>query len=150
MAASKSGSGLNIDTREIKRLADDLRALGPEVGVALRGGIRVILGVVAEEARRRSDYSKRIPGSIRVRVSPRGFSGSVSAGGAAAPDAAPIENKGRGHVRHPIPNTGSPGQWTDKNSHEAFLAPSVQAKDAELETMVDALLTKTIEEFCRE
>jgi hypothetical protein len=129
-------------------MADELRALGPEVDVAIRSGIRTILGVIAEEAKSRASFSTRIPGSIRVRVSPRGLSGSVSAGGAAAPDAAPIENKGKGNVRHMV--FGDTNVWTDKNSHEAFLAPALEAKTSEVEAMIDTLLESVIEEFCRE
>ena len=156
MKASRSGGGFTIDTRGLKYLADDLRALGPEATVAVRTGIRNMLGVVAKEARNRAErFSERIPGSIRVRVSPRGLSGSVSAGSSAAPDAAPIENRGKGHVRHPVfvPRAnlpGPPGSWTDKNSPPAYLAPALQSKTEELQVMIDDLLEVVIEAFCRE
>jgi hypothetical protein len=154
-ASRSSSNGFNIDTRELKSLARELRALGPEVTRSMRVGVREMLEVVRAEAARRSDYSHRIPGSLRVRVSARGLSGSVYAGGAKAPDAAPIENRGKGHVRHPIfiPKAklpGPPGSWTAVHSHEAFLSPALEAKSMELEEMTDALLERIIEEFCRE
>ena len=153
---SRTSDGVFIDTSSLKRLAKKFEALGAEgIPDAARIGLRVMVNKVRDEARRNASYSKRIPGSIRGRVSVRGFSGSVAAGGPKAPNAAPIENKGKGHVRHPIfvPRAqlpGPPGSWTEKNSHPAFLSTAVEGKEVELQQMVEHLLDDVIEAFCRE
>jgi hypothetical protein len=153
---SISSAGVVVDTSGLKKLAKDLLAMGV-VGVpdVARVGLRVVVNMVRDEARRNASYSKRIPGSIRGRVSVRGFSGSVAAGGSKAPNAVPIENKGKGYVRHPIfvPRSqlpGPPGSWTSKNSHPAFLSTAVEAKEVELEGAIDHLLDSVIDGFCRE
>jgi hypothetical protein len=153
---SRIEGGVFVDNSGLKNLAKELADLGA-VGVpdAARIGLRAIVNKVRDRARRNASYSKRIPGSIRGRVSVRGFSGSVAAGGAKAPNAVPIENKGKGYVRHPIfvkkaDLPGPPGSWTDKNSHPAFLSMAVEEDAIELQELVDHLLDGVLEEFCRE
>jgi hypothetical protein len=47
----------------------------------------------------------------------------ILVGGPNAPNAAPIENHGKGHVRHPV--FGDREDFTDKNSRPAFAEPVV-------------------------
>jgi hypothetical protein len=122
--ASQSGVSIVADTRQVARLARDLRAASPVAWKACRVGLRAVGQVVADEAKSRSSYSKRIPDSIRVRTT-AGGNIKVIAGGDAAPNAAPIENQGKGFVRHPV--FGDREVWTDKNSRPAFLAPALDA-----------------------
>jgi hypothetical protein len=107
---------------------------------ACRIGLREAGEIVAADARNRASYSDKIPASIKVRTA-RG-NVKVVAGGDAAPDAAPIENKGRGFVRHPI--FGSRENWTSKNSHPAFLSPAFDAHREEVLGMIETTLTDAV------
>jgi hypothetical protein len=144
---SESKSTVYLDTSGLTKLARDLRALGPAQDRAVRLGIRHVVNKVRDAARSNASFSTRIPGSVKSHVSVRGLSGSVSAGGSAAPDAAPIENRGKGHVRHPI--FGDKTKWTDKNSHSAFLAPAVRANAERLILELSDLFNDIIKDFCR-
>jgi hypothetical protein len=123
---SKSAANVNVDVSQLRQLAKDLRKADPDLGVKLRLRMRGVGGIVADTAQEMASYSTRIPGSIKVRVS--GFTVKVVAGGPGAGDAAPIENRGKGFVRHPV--FGNRNVWTAKNSHPAFLAPALDADEA--------------------
>lgn len=140
MATSRSGSSVSIDTSQLKDLGVRLRKGSPELGRQMRTGLREIGQVVADDAKRRASFSKRIPGSIKVRTT-SGFSVSVVAGGGNATDAAPIENHGKGFVRHPI--FGNRNAWTAKGSHPAFLAPAADASRAAIEEKTVKVIDNT-------
>lgn len=129
---SASGQPIVVDVTELRALARDLRRASREAHIALRTGMRTAARVVGDDARSRTGYSKRIPGSIKESVGLANF--KVSAGGDSAPNASPIENKGRGDVRHPVfltyaqAHSGSSKyikRWTEKNSPPAFLEPAL-------------------------
>lgn len=138
--ASQSGIPIFADTTALTRLSRDLMAAAPEAWKACRVAMRAEAEVVAEDARQRVDYSSRIEWSIKVRVRP----GSVKiiAGGDAAPDASPIENQGKGFVRHPV--FGNREVWTAKNSHPAFLAPALEAHKEEVLLGIEAAVVGAV------
>ena len=107
--ASRTGQPIVVDTAGLNRLARDLARVAPEAAKGLTKGMAGAGQVIAANAKARASYSKRIPGSMKVRAA-RG-NVRVSAGGEAAPNAAPIENKGKGFVRHPgvVPYDRMPG-----------------------------------------
>ena len=147
-SASRSGVPIVVDVSQLRRLARDLNRVSIEAGKALTAGMRVAGGVVAQDAMGRAGYSKRIPASIKVSGGRANF--KVKAGGESAPNAAPIENKGKGVVRHPVfvPMSelpGPPGRWTEKNSHPAFLAPALEAKADQVAEIVLDTLEKAIQ-----
>jgi hypothetical protein len=112
-----------VDTRALNRLARDLRKSAPEAAAAAKTRIRAMAEVVAEDARHRAGFSTRIPTTIRVRST--GFTVRIVAGGDAAPDAAPLENKGReGDFRHPV--FGDRERWVSQKARP-FLAPALDA-----------------------
>lgn len=143
---SQSAGSFTVDTSNLKALGKAFLNLG---GVQARRELRVFLKEIGDIVSKRakdnaSQFSTRIPGSIQTLVSPTGFSVKIRAGGpggAKAPNAAPIEAQGKGHVRHPIPNTD---QWTSKNSPPAFLGPAVDASEAEITAATEALADKLI------
>lgn len=116
---------ISMDARQVSRIAREIRRASRPAWLALRGRLREIGVEVADDVRANASYSSRIPGSVKVRVTAAG-NVRVSIGGDSAPDAVPIENKGRGFVRHPV--FGSRNSWTDKNSHPAFLLPAFAAR----------------------
>ena len=131
MAVSKTGLPVYADTAGISRLAAAMRRSAPQTWAACRKGLRAAGELTATDARGRAP-SARVAGSIRVRVTPGG-NVKVRAGGAIAPEGVPIENHGKGFVRHPTfaakdsPAYVRPGNWTDKHSHPAFLTPAFDA-----------------------
>jgi len=146
---SMSGTPLSVDVSELKAFAKDLRAADKQLAKAMQLRLRKAGELVADEARRRSSFSRRIPASIKVRVS--GVTVKVVAGGSQAELAAAVENHGRGYVRHPVfvPKSqlpGPPGRWTNKNSHPAFLAPALEAKQEQVVEMVAAAVDETLRE----
>lgn len=112
---------VRIDSRSIARASREVRRASPEAWKALRVRLREIGQVVAGDARGDASYSDRIPQSVKVRVT-GGGNVKVVMGGDAAPNAVPIENKGRGFVRHPT--FGHKDRWTSKNSRPAILLPA--------------------------
>lgn len=140
-STSSSKSAFFVDTTGIKGLARDLKAVAPEAAKEFRNGLKVAGELVAEEARVRSSFSKRIPSSIKVRTS--GQSVKVIAGGDTAPLAAAIENKGAGFVRHPV--FGNPQVWTSKGSHGAFLGPAADAKGDAIAPLVENAVARAID-----
>lgn len=149
-------TGVLVDTSAFKNFAKTLRKVAPDLAKELRTNLRKAGDEVAEIARAKASAfsSTRIPPSVRVRV--RGVAIFVEAGGKDAPNAAPIENKGRGHVRHPvfIPKSELPGprgSWTSKNSPPAFLTPAAKEGQelvvAKAVEALDAVIAKIPLEF---
>ncbi len=118
---SRGGTPILADTKALARLASDLRRASPEAWRACRTSLRVAALPIAEDIRQATSYSSRIPATVRIRTG-RG-NVRILIGGPAAPNAAPIENHGKGHVRHPV--FGDREDFTDKNSHPAFAEPVV-------------------------
>jgi hypothetical protein len=142
--AGKTGVPIVIDTKQFSALTRGIRATGAAGALAVRGALRDSAELVKVNAAGRVSYSSRIAGSLKARATSVNF--KVSAGGDAAPNAAPIENKGKGFVRHPTysPRPGVPERvgWTDKNSHPAFLSPALEDEtEAILELIADRLAT---------
>lgn len=129
--------GIGFDAQQLSELSRDLRRVSPETYKATQKTIRVAAMAILADAEERVSYSKRIGRSGKIRMS--GLNATVIFGGDAAPDAAPIENEGRGYVRHPV--FGNMNVWTAENSHPAFLAPAFLEKAAEVEEALgDAVL----------
>lgn len=135
---ANAGATIMIDTKQFSLLTRGLRESGPAGAAAVRGALRDSAELVKAEAADRASYSSRIPGSLKARATSVNF--KVSAGGEAAPNAAPIENKGRGNVRHPTysprPNVPEKVGWTEFKSHPAFLSPALEAKQEEIVELI--------------
>ena len=130
----------SISAAELKDFARQARNCAPIVNARLSRGVRAAGELVAKAASRKADFSKRIPASIKVTT--RGPVAKITAGGEKAPNAAPIENEGKGFVRHPIfPRSGDRSEWTwtEKNSHGPFLHPALDENaDAAAELIAGA------------
>lgn len=139
-SASTSGIPIVVDVSALRTLAKALKDVGPEAYKELQAEMKAAGEKVAADARQRVAYSPRIVASIKVRTSPGNF--KVLAGGESAPDAAPIENGGKGYVRHPV--FGDRDTWTSKNSKPAFLAPALAANAPEIAAGLDAAISKAV------
>lgn len=144
MANSSTGTPIVVDTAALKRLAKALRDAAPEVRNAYRRSMRASMTVVLKDAQSRAGYSTRIPGSGRIRTTSAG-NVKVTFGGNAAPDAAPIENKGKGFVRHPV--FGNRNVWTAKNSKPAFLGPAFEAHRVEVAKAVGSAVERAVSDL---
>jgi hypothetical protein len=116
---------VSMDARQVGRVARGIRTASKPAWKALRVRLVGIGAEVASDVKANASYSTRIPGSVKVRPTAAG-NVRISIGGDAAPNAVPIENKGRGFVRHPV--FGKREVFTSKNSHPAFLLPAFAAK----------------------
>lgn len=132
--ASQSGISVVADTRELAKFARSLRRASPEAWAAYRAAVRVAAEAVAADARSRAGFSTRIPATIKVRVLSSGNI-EITAGGDAAPDAAPLENKGKGGTfRHPV--FGNREVWVNQPARP-FLAPALEAHREEVAQAIE-------------
>jgi hypothetical protein len=136
------------DTRGMDRLARNLRASAPAAYRGARKGLRLAAGPVLTRAQANAGYSSRIPSSGRVVIT-SGLVVRVVFGGKSAPNAAPIENDGKGFVRHPTfsPRPGVPQKvgWTSVNSHPSFLHSALDAEASRVVGTVLDVVSKAVE-----
>lgn len=142
-SSSQSGASFVIDTSQLKEIGKRLRAANPVLAKQLRLRLRALGQEVADEAKEQADWSTRIPGSIRVRVS--GFSVKVVANAdGTAPDAAPYEHNGvAGPFRHPV--FGNTDVWVSQDSRP-FLAPALESKADLVEVIATGIIDDTLRE----
>ena len=142
MAASKSSGEVFVvaDTKQLARLSRDLIKVAPTVWAECRLALRAAGEVVASDARGRAGFSPPSQASIRIRTG-RG-NVKVQAGGDAAPEAAALENRGKGHPRHPL--FGDRNHWYTNNT-PAFLAPAFDAHREEVLAMMEDAVTHAVE-----
>jgi hypothetical protein len=144
--ASSTGTPIVVDTRALSRLARDLRRSAPKVYANYRVRSKAAMMVVANDARSRASYSDRIAGSVSNPRATATGNVKVSAGGPSAPDAAAIENRGKGFVRHP---TFGHEPWTSLNSHPAFLAPAFDAHREMVMKAIESAFMDAVNEAIR-
>lgn len=138
------GLPIYADTAALGRLAKNLRAASPAAWKAYKVSVRAAAQVILDDAKANASYSSRIQ-SGKVKVTSGGNVKLVFD----APNAAPIENKGKGFVRHPvfIPKDklpGPPGRWTAKHSHPAFAAPAIDAGQEAMLTAIETAITNAV------
>lgn len=145
MPTSRIARSETVDVSDFKRFARALRKAAPETATKMRKGLRTSAGVIAEGAKANASFSERIPASVKVRTS--GVTVAVIAGGEKAPNAAPIENRGKGKVRHPV--FGNPDVWTDKNSHDSWFTPAVRDGAIVFRTSMVDVLSDAVEDVAK-
>lgn len=111
---------VKFDAAALQELSAAFRRVAPQTYKASQKVIRTAALEILADADTRVSYSRRIARTGRVTM--RGLNAVISFGGDAAPNASPIENDGKGFVRHPV--FGNMDVWTDKNSHPPFLHPA--------------------------
>lgn len=139
------GETFHIEVGDLRKLMADIRKVDKEIPRELTNGLRDGAKIIAEEAKKRASFSKRIPRTIRAAAS--GSKATVKAGGKRAPHAAALENNGKaGTFRHPV--YGNRDVWVDQQSHP-YLAPAAEAKEGEVADVVAAAVDKAIDKFLR-
>lgn len=112
---------ITADTSDFGRLSRDFYKSILEANLAARASTRAGAEAILKDAQGHARFSTRIPTSGHIRAVRGGW--EVVFGGDAAPDAAPIENRGKGYVSHPV--FGRADLVTSKGSHPAFLQPAI-------------------------
>lgn len=138
---SSVGTPIVADTEGLLRLAQGLRAASPAAYRAYQRTARAGAARVLAGARARASYSSKIPGSGRIRMLPNG-NVRITFGGASAPDAAPLENRGKGFVRHPL--FGDREYWFTTEL-PAFLTPEFLADAPEIVVLMGTALMAAVE-----
>lgn len=146
MAVSKSGVPVYADTAALSRLSRSLRQASPAAWKAYRVAVRAAAEPLLADMQSRAIRPKSGGQSTRI---PQSGSVKVTAGGNVkivftAPDAAPIENAGKGFVRHPTFGRRGKGDWTDKNSPPPFAAPALAAHEAQIAAAVERAVTDAV------
>ena len=118
---------VSMDARQVARVARGIRRAAPEAWAATRVQLRAIGDTVAGEVRANASFSTKVPGSVRTSVT-RGGNVRVTIGGAKAPAAVALENKGKGHPRHPLPNDNRSEWFTNRTP--PFLLPAFANRQA--------------------
>ncbi len=117
-----------IQADGLKQLSKDLRRLQDStLSKNLRAALKKGGQLVADDAKARSSWSNRIPGSIKVSVTQKGV--AVKAGGDKAPHAAIYESGGR----HPV--FGNRSAWVNVEKRP-YLMPAGESK---VEQVVDVI-----------
>lgn len=120
-------AAIKIDAKAVARFSREVRRAAPEAWKACRVRLVAIGEVVAQDARQRAPSPRIVIKSSstalgNVRISVEGLPG------------VPQENKGLGHVSHPVfAKKGSPrytdrSKWTNLNSPPARLLPAFAEK----------------------
>lgn len=130
-----------VDVGAVGKLAAAFKTASPAVAKSFRTSMREAADATVKDAKDRiSPYSSKIPATIR-----RGGSVgtlTVSAGGAKAPNAAPLENGGKeGTFRHPV--MGDMDVWVNQEAHP-FLHPAAEAQSEALAAKVDVAIDEAI------
>lgn len=126
---------VDVDLTDFKTFARVLGKVERSLVKDLNASFSVAGEIIAADARRRSQFSSRIPGSIAVIR--RGRRVRVRAGGAEAPHAAAIDNRGKGGVfRHPV--FGNRDVWVNQPA-KPFLEPTETVEEAAFRVVVAAV-----------
>ena len=130
-----------LDIGSVGKLAAAFKVASPTVAKSFRAEMRAAADATVKDAKDRiAPHSTKIPPTIR-----RGGSVgtlTVSAGGAKAPNAAPLENGGQtGTFRHPV--MGDMNVWVTQEAHP-FLHPAAEAQSAALAVKVDLAIDEAI------
>ena len=131
-----TGTG-GLDCRDFQKFAKALRKQAPMIGKEVKIGLRGAGEEVATIARANvAPYSKKIPASVKVRVS--SFTVSVVAGGKKAPNAEPFEHGGApGKFRDPL--FGDRSHWYDHQAHPFLLPALAVGREAAQQAIIDVM-----------
>jgi hypothetical protein len=112
---------VHIDASELHQLYVDLKAVEGNLRVELRHAIADSGQPLAALVRNAAGWSSRIPGAVKVSASfsTRSAGVAIKVDGGAAPEAAPLENKGQsGTFGHPV--YGNREVWVRQQARPFF------------------------------
>lgn len=130
---------VTVNTSGLRDVAAALRQAAKRLPTAHRAALREGAEKIAVDARAKASWSTRIPGSVRVKA--RGDRVSVTAD---APDAAPLENRGKeGEFKHPV--FGNAGVVVSQKARP-FLHPAARINEPKLVDGTLEAIDKTMTE----
>lgn len=133
---------LSADAASLKRMGAALRRSQPAMYKELQRALREEGQKIARRAKDNASWSTRIPATVKVRTSGVN-SVIISAGGAAAPEAKPLEHAGaEGTFRHPV--FGDRQVWVDQPARP-FLHPAALEHLQESAEAIGEALTVQVE-----
>lgn len=130
------GVEVKVDAKDLSKLYADLKGVEGNLRVELRRGIKSAAAPMVSAAKDASGFSSRIPGSVTVKASfaARGAAVRLEAGGAKAPEAAPLNARGKhGTFRHPA--FGNREVWVNQEARP-FWGDSIQAHTNDAQTAI--------------
>lgn len=134
-----------IDVRQLRDLGLRARLVDPAIEKDLIAGALAGDEIVAARVRKNAkafpgkNRTTRIADSVQVRH--RGTRVKIQAGGAGAPEAAPIENHGKGGTfRHPV---FGHDVWVSQPAHD-FMLNSSEESAVEVEAFIGELVDVTL------
>lgn len=140
------GVQVKVDAKDLSKLYADLKGVEGNLRVELRRGIKSAAKPMVGAARDAAGFSSRIPGSVTTKVSfaARGAVVAIEAGGSKAPEAAPLNARGKhGTFRHPV--YGHMDRWVSQQAQPFFDGPitgHADAAQAEILRVMDTVAQK--------
>lgn len=136
-----------METTGIRELAAQLGRFPVELKAELEPAVIAAADLVAEQAKANASFSSKIPGQITsgANFSARGGGAEIRVHAGVYPhvaEARVLEGDGYGgEFRHPV--YGNEDVWRPQQSHP-FLHPAVEAKRAEVKTLIAAAVHKAL------
>lgn len=115
---------LTVTSSDLSKLYADLKGVEGNLRVELRHGVVAGMKPMQAAVKSAASFSTRIPGSIKTKTSfsARKASVAIFADPNIAPEAAPINNKGKGGTfRHPV--YGNRDVWVSEKARPFFTEP---------------------------
>lgn len=135
------GIEITVTSPDLAQLYQAAKAADGNLQVQLRRGVRKAAKPIEDGVKAAASWSSRIPGAVRTKASfaARGASVRVEVDSGAAPEAAPINNKGRGgRFRHPV--YGNRDNWVSQQARPFFregVTAGIPAADAAMSRLMD-------------
>lgn len=139
---------VHVNTDDLRKLYVDLKGVEGNLRVELRRGIKKAADPLAQRVKAAAGWSSRIPGAVKVKpsFSATGAGVTIIVDAKQAPEAAPLENKGRGGTfRHPV--YGNRDVWVTQAARPFFYAAvssssAVDAVEQVIVQVMDAVAVK--------
>lgn len=147
MAVNSASGGFvdfqaKIDPQDLAALYRAAKAAEGAIQVELRRTVKAAAKPVADGVKSAASFSTRIPGAVKTKVSfaSKGAGVSVYVDSKAAPEAAPINNRGKGGTfRHPV--YGNRDVWVPQAA-DPFFAEGVREGLAQTDALLGLMFTR--------
>lgn len=139
MPAQHGPLEVTVTSKDLHQMYADLKNVEGNLRVELRKGIKAAAQPMVDRVKSSAGWSSRIPGAVSAKVSfsAKNASVSVQVNPKKAPEAAPLENGGKGGTfRHPV--FGNTDVWVDQKAQAFFYTNAV--KDADIEKAIGAVM----------
>jgi hypothetical protein len=145
VAAGRGPLEFRVDAKELSALFAAAKAAEGQIQVELRRGIKAAAKPVVDAIKADAGFSSRIPASIKAKASfaKKGASVLIVADAKKAPEAGPLNNKGKGgSFKHPVFGTDT---WVQQAARPFFQTGALRgapAADKAMLTVMDDIARK--------